>query len=65
MKGNSQKKKAALIQITRNKIKNDLRAHGVIAQRSERERKKAVEALEKAGNFVPFNMLEAILNYRS
>lgn len=37
-----------------------MKAHGVIAQRSERERKKAVEALEKAGNFIPFNMLEAI-----
>ena len=37
-----------------------MKAHGVIAQRSEKERKKAVEALEKAGNFIPFNMLEAI-----
>jgi hypothetical protein len=37
-----------------------LKAHGVIAWRSERERKKAVEALEKAGNFIPLDMLEAI-----
>ena len=32
----------------------------MIARRSERERKKAVEALEKAGNFIPLDMLEAI-----
>jgi hypothetical protein len=37
-----------------------LKACGVIARRSERERKKAVEALEKAGNFIPLDMLEAI-----
>src|SRR5277367_1245210 len=55
-----EKKKATLVRITRNKIKNDLKARGVIAWRSERERKKAVEALEKAGNFIPLDMLEAI-----
>jgi hypothetical protein len=55
-----EKKKATLVWITRNKIKNDLKARGVIAQRSKRERKKAVEALEKAGEFVPLDMLEAI-----
>jgi hypothetical protein len=55
-----EKKKATLIRITRNKIKNDLKARGVLARRSERERKKAVEALEKAGNFIPPDMLEAI-----
>ncbi len=37
-----------------------MKARGVIARRSERERKKAVEALEKAGNFIPLDMLEAI-----
>jgi hypothetical protein len=37
-----------------------LKAHGVIAWRRERERKKAVEALEKAGNFIPLDMLEVI-----
>jgi hypothetical protein len=37
-----------------------LKARGVIAWRSERERKKAVEALEKASNFIPVDMLEAI-----
>jgi hypothetical protein len=54
------KKKATLVRITRNKIKNGLKARGVIAWRSERERKKALEALEKAGNFIPLDMLEAI-----
>jgi len=54
------KKKATLLRITRNKIKNNLKAREVIAWRSERERKKAVEALEKAGQFIPLNMLEAI-----
>jgi hypothetical protein len=38
------------------------RTRGVIARRSERERKRAVEALEKAGEFVPLDMLEAIPN---
>ena len=56
------KKKATLIRITRNKIKNDLKARGVVARRQERERKKAVEALEKAKEFVPIKMLEAIPN---
>jgi hypothetical protein len=37
-----------------------LKARGVIAWRSERERKKAVEALEMAGNFIPLDMLEGI-----
>jgi hypothetical protein len=54
------KKKATLVWITRNRIKNDLKARGVVARRQERERKKAVEALEKAGEFIPLDMLEAI-----
>jgi hypothetical protein len=54
------KKKATLVRITRNKIKNDLKARGVVARRQERERKKAVEALEKAKEFIPIGMLEAI-----
>jgi hypothetical protein len=54
------KKRATLIRVTRNKIKNDLKARGVIARRRERERKKAVEALEKAKEFVPIDMLESI-----
>ena len=55
-----EKKKATLVRITRNRIRNDLKARGATARRSERERKKAVEALEKASEFVPFEMLEAI-----
>jgi hypothetical protein len=54
------KKKATLIRITRNRIKNDLKAHRVIARRQEKERKKAVEALEKAKEFIPIKMLKAI-----
>ena len=54
------KKRATLIHITRNKIKNNLRACGVVAQKRERERKKSVEALQKAGEFIPMDMLEAI-----
>jgi hypothetical protein len=54
------KKRATLIQITRNKIKNNLKARGVVARRKERERKKAVEALEKSKEFIPLDMLEAI-----
>jgi hypothetical protein len=56
------KKRATLIRITRNKIKNNLKTRGVVARREERERKKAVEALEKAKEFVPLDMLEAILD---
>jgi hypothetical protein len=56
------KKKATLIQIFRNRIKNDLKVCRVIAWRSERERKKAVKALEKASKFIPLNMLKAIPN---
>jgi hypothetical protein len=54
------KKRATLVRITRNKIKNNLKAHGVIARRQERERKKAVEALQRSKEFVPLEMLEAI-----
>jgi hypothetical protein len=39
------KKKATLVCIARNKIKNNLKACGVAARGQERERKKAVEAL--------------------
>jgi hypothetical protein len=54
------KKRATLVRITRNKIKNNLRACGVVARKHERERKKSVEALQKAGEFIPMDMLEAI-----
>jgi hypothetical protein len=49
-----------LVRITRNRIKNGLKARGIITRRSKRDRKKAVEALEKAGKSVPLDMLEAI-----
>jgi hypothetical protein len=54
------KKKAIFIWITRNRIKNNLKARRVVARQQERERKKAVEALEKAKEFIPIRMLEAI-----
>ena len=53
-------KKATFIQITRNKIKNDLRACGIVTRRQEREKKRAVEALQRSKEFVPLEMLEAI-----
>jgi hypothetical protein len=34
--------------------------HRVIARRHKRERKKAIEALQRAGEFIPMDMLEAI-----
>jgi hypothetical protein len=42
------KRRATLIQVTRNKIKNELKTCGIAAQRLERERKKQVDALRKA-----------------
>jgi hypothetical protein len=54
------KKKATLVRIARNKIKNNLKARGIAARRQERERKKAVEALQRSKEFVPLEMLEAI-----
>jgi hypothetical protein len=50
------------VRITRNKIKNNLKACGIIARRSKRERKKAVEALRRAKEFILMDMLEAIPN---
>ena len=46
--------------VARNKIRNELRAHGVLARRQERERKKKVQELEKANSFVPFDLHEPI-----
>jgi hypothetical protein len=54
------KRRATLIQITRNKIKNELKTRGVAARKLERERKRQVEALQKAKEFVPFHLLKAI-----
>jgi hypothetical protein len=50
------------VRITRNKIKNNLKAYRIIARRSERERKKAVKALRRAKEFILMDMLEAIPN---
>jgi hypothetical protein len=49
-----------LIRTTRNKIKNELKACRVAVRKLERERKRQVEALQKAKEFVPFHLLEAI-----
>ena len=54
------KKRATLVRITRNKIKNNLKARGVIARRRKRERKKAVEELQRAREFILIDMLKAI-----
>jgi hypothetical protein len=54
------KRRATLIRITRNKIKNELKTRGVAARKLERERKRQVEALQKAKEFVLFHLLEAI-----
>jgi hypothetical protein len=51
-----------LIQVTRNKIKNKLKTYGIAAQKLERERKKQVDALQKAKEFVPMHLLKAILD---
>ena len=55
-----EKKRQTLIQITQNKIKIQQKTKGVTARQQERERKKAVEALQKANQFVPIEMLQVI-----
>jgi hypothetical protein len=57
-----EKKRQTLIRITRNKIKIQWKTKGIAARRQERERKKAVEALQKANQFVPIEMLQVIPN---
>ena len=54
------KRRATLIRVTRNKIKNAWKTQGIAARKQERERKKRVEALQKAKEFVPIHLLEAI-----
>jgi len=54
------KRRATLIRVTRNKIKNDWKTRGIAARKQERERKKTVKALQKAKQFVPIEMLQAI-----
>jgi hypothetical protein len=51
------KRRATLIRVTRNKIKNEWKTRGIAARRQERERKKTVEALQKAKQHVPIEML--------
>ena len=56
------KKNAAIVQITRNKIKNKHKACSVAARKLERERKKRVELLQKAKEFIPLELLKPILD---
>jgi hypothetical protein len=56
----SAKRRATLIRITRNKIKNKLKTCGIAAQKLERERKKQVKALQKSRQFILVNLLQAI-----
>jgi hypothetical protein len=56
------KRNATLVQITRNKIKNKHKACRVAARKLERERKKQVELLQKAKEFVPLELLKPILD---
>jgi hypothetical protein len=57
---NKEKHKQYVERVARNKIKNELKARGVLARRQEKERKKKVQELEKANSFVPFELREAI-----
>jgi hypothetical protein len=54
------KRNATLVRVTRNKIKNEYKACGVAACKQERERKKQVELLQKAKEFVPLELLKPI-----
>jgi hypothetical protein len=58
---NKAKRKAILnkrrVRVTRNKIKN---TQGIAARKQERDRKKRVEALQKAKEFVLVHLLKAI-----
>jgi hypothetical protein len=56
------KRNATLVWITRNKIKNKHKACRVAARKLERERKKQVELLQKAKEFVPLELLKPILD---
>jgi hypothetical protein len=54
------KKNAYLVRTTRNKIKNEHKACGIAARKLERERKKRVELLQKAKEFIPVELLKPI-----
>jgi hypothetical protein len=56
------KRNATLVRVTRNKIKNELKTCGIAARKLERERKKQVELLQKAKEFVPLKLLKPILD---
>jgi hypothetical protein len=51
-----------LERITRNKIKNELKARGVIARKQEKERKKKLLELQKGQQFIPIELYKAILD---
>ena len=57
---NQLKQRLYLVRITRNRIKNELKARGVIARKQEKERKKKLLELQKAHQFVPIELYEAI-----
>jgi hypothetical protein len=54
------RRKHYLERITRNKIKNELKARGVVARKQEKERKKKILELQKAQQFIPIELYEAI-----
>jgi hypothetical protein len=56
------KRNATLVQVTRNKIKNELKTRGIAACKLERERKKQVKLLQKAKGFVLLELLKPILD---
>src|SRR5436190_17082476 len=57
---NKEKCRQYIERVVKNKIRNELKARGVLARRQERERKKKVQELEKANSFVPFELCEVI-----
>ena len=54
------KRRQYIERVAKNRIRNELKACGVLAQRQERERKKKVQELEIANSFVLFELREAI-----
>ena len=57
---NKEKRRQYIERVVKNKIRNELKARGVLARRQERERKKKVQELEKANSFMPFELREVI-----
>ena len=54
------KRKVYIERVAWNKIKNELKAHGVIAWRQEKERKRKLQELEKVHQLIPIKLYEAI-----